>query len=473
MHMIAFCHTTFRNLARCSIAILLVGVLSAAEPTTADQLFADGRVIALIGDSITHGGRWHRYVAEYCATRFPDRSIRFLNGGIAGDSAGGVLTRLDQDVLVQRPNAAVVLLGMNDVRGWLYKKDAESDPQLAEKRRQAHADYVKNLGLLVDRLQTGELHPIVLMTPSPYDQTAQIAREVAVGQNDALGTLAQSVRDLAAQRNVPVVDCHAPMTAMNLERQKLDPTSTIINQDRVHPGPPGSLVMAWLFLKACGSPVLVSHVALDARTRSILAHEGAEIDHLVWDGAGITFTLTERSLPWLIDPEARPALDWAPILDALNRQTLVVTGLPSGIHELSIDDVVVGSWPDAALSAGVNLAALPNSPQLDQARRVQSLCEERCRIQEDLRSIPFVELMWIKPGAVDLADFSAVTTAMDAYVEKHGGPGGGYCGYIAKTYRKVKPEAASLWKRVDASSDEIRAAAHPVPHRYRLRLIRP
>ena len=78
---------------------LTVGGLSAAEPTTADQLFADGSVIALIGDSITHGGRWHRYVAEYIATRFPDRSIRFLNGGIAGDSASGVLTRLDRDDL--------------------------------------------------------------------------------------------------------------------------------------------------------------------------------------------------------------------------------------------------------------------------------------------------------------------------------------------------------------------------------------
>ena len=139
----------------------------------------------------------------------------------------------------------------------------------------------------------------------------------------------------------------------------------------------------------------------------------------------MTFTLTERSLPWPIDPEARPARDWAPILDDLNRQTLVVTGLPSGIHELSIDDVVVGSWHDTALAAGVNLAALPNSPQLDQARRVQSLCDERRRIQEDLRSIPFVEVMWIKPGTVDLGDFFAVTTAMDAYVEKHGGPGGG------------------------------------------------
>ena len=137
---------------------------------------ADGSVVTLIGDSITHGGSWHRSVAEYCATRFPERSIRFWNGGIAGDSAGGVLTRLEKDILIQRPNAAVVLLGMNDVRSWLYKNGAESDPQVGEKRRQAHADYVKNMGVLVDRLQREGIHPIVLMTPSPYDETAQIAR---------------------------------------------------------------------------------------------------------------------------------------------------------------------------------------------------------------------------------------------------------------------------------------------------------
>jgi hypothetical protein len=151
----------------------------------------------------------------------------------------------------------------------------------------------------------------------------------------------------------------------------------------------------------------------------------------------------------------------------------MVTGLPSYIHELSIDDVVVGSWPDTVLASGVNLAALPMSPQLDQARRVQSLCEERRRIQADLRSIPFVELNWIKPGTVDLSDFSAVNAEMDKYVEKHGGPGGGYYGGIAKTYRKVKPQAASLLRRLDELSDEIRIAAHPIPHRYRLRPILP
>lgn len=462
----------FRNLACCGVMILSAGGLNAAEPSFADEFFSDGTVVACIGDSITHGGSWHRYVAEYCATRFPGRSIRLSNGGIAGDSAGGVLTRLDQDIFIHRPTAAVVMLGMNDVRGWLYGKVAESDPKLGEKRRQAHADYVKNMGLLVDRLQKGGLRPIVLMTPSPYDQTAQIAREAAVGQNDALATFAQAVRDLGDQRNLPVVDCHATMTAMNLACQALDPTSTIINQDRVHPGPPGSLVMAWLLLKTCRAPALVSQVTLDARTRTLVAHERAEVDHLVWDRSTISFTVTEESLPWPIDPEARPALGWAPILDDLDRQTLAVTGLPPGMTELSIDDVVVGSWPEKALNGGVNLAALPTSPQLDQARRVQALCEERHRIQTDLRSIPFVELVWIEAGTVDLGDFSAVATAMDMYVEKHGGPGS-YFGGIAKTYRKVKPQAASLWKRVDQLSEEILAAARPVPHRYRLRHMLP
>ncbi len=464
----------FRNLARCGLLLLLLGSLALAKTFTADEFFADGAVVACIGDSITHGGRWHRYVAEYCATRFPDRSIRFLNGGISGDSAGGVLTRLDQDILSQRPNAAVVMLGMNDVQGWLYKKGAESDPQLAQKRQRAHADYVKNMGQILDRLQReGQgLHRILLMTPSPYDQTAQIAREAAIGQNEALGTFAQSVRELAAERGLPVVDNHATMTAMNLAHQKADPTSTIINEDRVHPGPPGSLVMAWLFLKACQSPALVSHVALDVPTRSVVAHEGAEIEHLAWEGTATSFTLTERSLPWPIAPEARPALDWAPILDDLNRQTLAVTGLPSGTHTLYIDDVLVGTWSDKELATGVNLAGLPMSPQLEQARRVQLLCEERRRIQEELRSIPFVELMWIKAGTVDLGDFTAVTAAMDMHVEKHGGPGG-YFGGIAKTYRTVKPQVASFTKRVDELSDEIRAAAHPVPHRYRLNPILP
>jgi len=48
------------------------------------------------------------------------------------------------------------------------------------------------------------------------------------------------------------------MTALNREQQKNNPTWTIVGGDRVHPGAPGHLMMAWLFLKSQNAPAAVS-----------------------------------------------------------------------------------------------------------------------------------------------------------------------------------------------------------------------
>jgi lysophospholipase L1-like esterase len=52
------------------------------------ELFNDGETVCFLGDSITHGGRFHRYVSDYYLTRFPTRTVRFVNAGVSGDSAG-------------------------------------------------------------------------------------------------------------------------------------------------------------------------------------------------------------------------------------------------------------------------------------------------------------------------------------------------------------------------------------------------
>ena len=93
-------------LALAVAAVLLAACGKKEEPATMEPVaaapapqFQNGDIVALVGDSITHGRKWHRYVYEYYLTRFPERQIRFVNQGIAGDSAGGALSRLEWDIL--------------------------------------------------------------------------------------------------------------------------------------------------------------------------------------------------------------------------------------------------------------------------------------------------------------------------------------------------------------------------------------
>jgi lysophospholipase L1-like esterase len=60
--------------------------------------------IVMLGDSLTEWGNWHELVPEY----------RIINRGIAGDTASGILDRL-QEVIERRPKIVFVMVGTNDI----------------------------------------------------------------------------------------------------------------------------------------------------------------------------------------------------------------------------------------------------------------------------------------------------------------------------------------------------------------------
>lgn len=107
---------------------------SAAEPTVAPP-FADGEAVVFLDDSITLGGLWHNYIADYYATRFSGHSARFLNCGITGDNSGSVIGRPNSDCLMDNPKNAVAMLGMHNVSR--SSESADADAALVKKRTQS------------------------------------------------------------------------------------------------------------------------------------------------------------------------------------------------------------------------------------------------------------------------------------------------------------------------------------------------
>ena len=229
-----------------SFSVVLVIVLLLGGSVQAD-LFKDGETVCFLGDSITHGRQYHSIIYAYYLTRFPDRTIRFVNAGISGDSAGGALGRLEEDVLSKSPSTVVVMLGMNDVGRANYVANPTEKQRVAQVASLNR--YRANMDKLLGRLSNETSAGLVLMTPSPFDQTCVNRRDNnQPGCNDGLGKCAEIVRQLASKYQAKVIDLHGPMTAFNLQQQKSDPTYTLIGPDRVHPGLPGNLMMAWLFL---------------------------------------------------------------------------------------------------------------------------------------------------------------------------------------------------------------------------------
>lgn len=430
------------------------------------EVFRDGETVCFLGDSITHGGRFHSYVYDYYLTRFPERKIRFVNAGVAGDSAGGAQGRLTEDVTDKKPTSVAVMFGMNDVGRGDYV--AEPTAQQLAAQRAALDGYRKNQERLAERLRTEAGNPkLIFLTPSPFDQTAVNDRNNnQPGCNDGLGQCAAIIRALAEKSGGTVVDFYAPMTALNVELQKADPRDTLIGQDRVHPGAPGHLVMAWLFLKAQGAPALVSRVGVDAAKQTVCAAENAAVSDVSAKDGGVSFSALERALPFPVADGALPALKLAPVERDLNQELLSVSGLAPGTYELCIDAAPVGRFDADALAAGINLATNALAPQVKQAKAVAALNETRCATESVLRN--YAAVRWfLRWRQVNPDDMEAVRVFAETKMSKTG-----YFEEQVPTYREKWASRAETLAAVARQEEALFQARTPVAHAYAIRPVR-
>jgi hypothetical protein len=357
------------------------------------------------------------------------------------------------------------MFGMNDVgRGYYVAAPSE---QQKKGQKQALDGYTANMAKVVARIRAEAGEPkLYFFTPSPFDQTVVLEKNNnQPGCNDGLGLCAAIVRELAAKNNGTVVDFHGPMTALNLEQQKKDPKWTIVGGDRVHPGAPGHLMMAWLFLKAQGAPALVSKVAVDAASGRAAASDNAEVTAVAKQAGGVTFTVLEKALPYPIDPAAKPALELLPIEKDLNQETLAVTGLAAGAYALKIDGASVGTYSADELAKGINLGFNAATPQAKQAMDVFWRNEQRRNAEAQACSLMNTRRWMQSHYKINVEDPAAVQAHYDSFKDKTE-----YSAAMALNYIKTWSQYGDLRKKVEALEKEILALRAPVPHTYVLTL---
>jgi lysophospholipase L1-like esterase len=452
--------------ARLALALsLFIGTRAAGQ--SAPEPFRNGDRWCAVGDSITHGGSYHQWIWLYYLTRFPDRTIDLSNAGISGDTAAGGGRRLEWDILPNRPTVATVMFGMNDVGRTLY--DTAATPELEEKRRERLATYKESQTGLVKALQQRGAR-VILVTPSIYDETAELERPRQVGVNGALGECTSFLKTLAAESGATLVDFHTPMTRFNADYQRADIKRTIVGPDRVHPGPPGHLYMAYLFLRAQAAPATVASLAIDARKRHVTSAINGRADKIRGQKNGLSFVWTENALPFPVSTEAAPALDWVPFRDELDQETLQITGLKSGRYELLIDDALVGAFSADDLARGVNLAAEAATPQNKQAQDVLAIVEKRRKlIAERLRAPALVEHRLAPEGSQPVT-LEVMKPLIDEQLELYKThPPAAIIQRATEAYMELKPKQAEALAEAGRLAEEARRAAQPKRHMYQLK----
>lgn len=343
--------------------VFLAGLASAQTPF---YLRPEDRVV-FYGDSITQQALYPAFIETYVATRFPGLNVRFLNSGwsgewVVGGGGGNADERLARNVITHKPTVVTIMLGMNDGGYQKY------DPAFFDV-------YSKGYQHLLEVLQTAlpDLR-VTLLEPSPFDDITR-APQLEGGYNAVLVRYGQFVSELAQQRHVEVADLNAPLVAVLQKAQTADAAlAKKIIEDRIHPGAAGALVIAAAVLRAWHAPSTVTAVEIDAeRGRNVLSENTRVIE--LNKKSGLTWTQEDNALPLPIDwkdPVVALAARSSDVVEALDQQTLKVTGLSARRYTLKIDGEEIGTWAKEEWAHGVNLALLP-TPMVRQALEVHAL----------------------------------------------------------------------------------------------------
>ncbi|MCU1235061.1 MAG: GDSL-like Lipase/Acylhydrolase [Candidatus Solibacter sp.] len=453
-----------RMIQRYSLFLLVLGLAPGVRAQ--DRPFVDGDAVSFLGDSITHNGKWHSYIEDYYLTRFPTRTLRVFNTGISGDTAAGALARLETDVLPDRPNVVAIMLGMNDVGRGQYTAGEASEATLAARRRSID-NYRANMTKILARLKEAGVQRIILVTPSPFDQTARSERENNPGVNDALAECGRIARELAASSGASVVDFNGPLTAWNLARQQKDPAATLVGADRVHPGALGHTLMAYLFLTAQKAPAVVSRTVIDAANGLVVETVNAAAKVKASGGPLLSFELLEGALPFPIDKDAAEATTIAPIEKELDQEVIAARGLAEGKYRLYIDGSAIGTHTAAALANGINLALDANTPMFRQAQEVLTLNERRRQLGAMLRGITQYDERVLRRAGVSGEDPMAAKKALDAYLEglrRQNSPSLAGAETAIARYLAYRPQVAQIRAEMARISELLNAARTPKVH---------
>lgn len=435
-----------------AVALATLAVAGSAACAATDGVFRDGDRVVFLGDSLTQGGRYHRIVADYYLTRFPDRNVRFFDAGVGGDSAKYCAPRFVTDVVRPRPTVVSVMFGSNDA-GFRSPEEFFGD--------------MTNLAARI-RSECGGPRTIWL-TSAPYDEYSVREPKARKGYDAKMRVLEEAVRKTAEWAGGSCCECGDPLREY-LAWKRRDDAAFSLMPDRDHPKEAGHLVMAWRFLVDQGAPSLVSAVTVDAAALTA-SGENAEVAAPVRDGQGaISFAVLEKALPMPFHEEVRFVLEDLPVVRDLSRETLRVTGLGSGYWALLIDGCQIVEASSESWAKGVDLA-LMDTPQMRQAKRVADLNLRSRAVGNRYRR--FVAMRW--------------WTQWSPQIVKHPGDEENYeelkalwreCVRIGDTnnyYNCVMPQYWDYWPRratelaeADRLYDEARKAAKPVRRSWRL-----
>lgn len=205
--------------------------------------FSTNSRVCFIGDSITAAGRFTEYVAQHYAEKLDSSGVRFYVGAVPGGTAASQRVFFKDDVLIYKPDHAVIMLGVNDSSSGVVTRQ-RGDEARYRIAYDCYENYKANLNALIDLCEQNNIK-VTLCSPTPYAEFQDEGCEPARGALVVMQAYADYCRYLAEKRGLEFCDVYSYIVK---EMQ----TATLFGPDRVHPNVQGHYKIAECLLSSMG-----------------------------------------------------------------------------------------------------------------------------------------------------------------------------------------------------------------------------
>ena len=196
-------------------------------------MIKDGENIGFLGDSLTQfANREYGFILLVMGALKAEgvKNLKYIPGGVGGDRSNSILARLDK-FLAKKPTIVILQVGVNDVS---WAKKGVDLPQ-----------YEKNIREIVARCEKAGAR-MVLVTPTMHTE------DPAFANNVKLEKYAQAVRDIAKEKNIPLVDWQKNMRQIIASDKIQADKGNHLTIDRVHLNGYGNMYLACAILETLG-----------------------------------------------------------------------------------------------------------------------------------------------------------------------------------------------------------------------------
>lgn len=325
------------------LAVLSLSLFAGEADPAPKPILKKGARVAIVGDSITEQKQYSRFMEMYLLACMSHLDLNCIQLGWSGETAGGFVNRMNNDLMPFKPDVVTTCYGMNDGGYQKY------NPGIG-------GNYEKAMTTIVKRLKEAGAQ-MVVGSPGPVD-LIWFKRPTCPPPvyNENLNTLGGISKKLAIENGFNFANVYATVhDAMEKAQAALGENYDVCGRDGVHPNADGHLLMASAFLKNMGVDGQIGTINVDMKGGAE-ATEG----HKILSAAAGKVELESTRWPFCFSGDdknpggTRSILPFCTFNQDLNRFVLVVKNLDGEKAKVTwgADSKV---FTKAELEKGVNL----------------------------------------------------------------------------------------------------------------------